>query len=229
MAETIHRCGQGEDHVYHAPFASFPVLTHHSHPYYSILNAYLKFTSQPFTEMLPEHAILREKVMGIQRTWERMHHRSSVGPIKEADNWGSGSGDVDREGSSSSGHSKAGEEDEAMDTFGRQIPAKQGTDFQQDATGQQPACCQYDMNIPTSADKLTSCVTDDPMPLWPCDSYSDSSEASSCSSHDCGDTEQREAPVWKRDIGHWSQTVYLRSNHDHLSFDSPRIMNTFPI
>lgn len=55
--------------IYHAPFNLFPSLEHHSHPYFIILNAYLKFQVIEDINMLPEHKYLRYLVNSIHDLW----------------------------------------------------------------------------------------------------------------------------------------------------------------
>ncbi|KIM74537.1 hypothetical protein PILCRDRAFT_14322 [Piloderma croceum F 1598] len=86
MAPKVVRCEpDGRWVVYHAPFADFPHLVHHSHPYYAILNAYLKFSTteeKDMEEMLPEHKLLRDVVEKIHGLWLALH-KKRMHPISE--------------------------------------------------------------------------------------------------------------------------------------------------
>lgn len=63
---------------YNSPFDSFPILQHHSHPYFAILNAYLKFKTATDLEMLPQHEILRNMVEAIHALWCNLDKRTRV-------------------------------------------------------------------------------------------------------------------------------------------------------
>jgi hypothetical protein len=86
MAPKVVRCEpDGRWVVYHAPFADFPLLVHHSHPYYAILNAYLKFSTteeKDMEEMLPDHKLLRDVVEKIHGLWLALHKKRMY-PISE--------------------------------------------------------------------------------------------------------------------------------------------------
>ena len=86
MAPRVARCEpDGRLVAYHVPFADFPHLVHHSHPYYAILNAYLKFSTtdeKDMEEMLPEHKLLRDVVEKIHGLWLALH-KKRMHPISE--------------------------------------------------------------------------------------------------------------------------------------------------
>ncbi|KIM91663.1 hypothetical protein PILCRDRAFT_794 [Piloderma croceum F 1598] len=86
MAPKVVRCEpDGRWVVYHTPFTDFPYLVHHSHPYYAILNAYLKFSAteeKDMEEKLPEHKLLRDVVEKIQGLWLALH-KKRMHPISE--------------------------------------------------------------------------------------------------------------------------------------------------
>ncbi|KZP03514.1 hypothetical protein FIBSPDRAFT_1050987 [Athelia psychrophila] len=70
MAPRIMRTEPDDSwNTYHTPFKLFPLLQHHSHPYYTILNAYLKFQDVEDQDILAEHRALRDQVNLIHAMW----------------------------------------------------------------------------------------------------------------------------------------------------------------
>jgi hypothetical protein len=113
---------------YHTPFADFPPLVHHSHPYYAILNAYLKFymtEEKDMEDMLPEHKLLRDVIEKIHGLWIALH-RKRMHPIPEGwvdDDEFAGSGrdaGERRGGDGDDEHPEDDEEDGDDETGGRQ-------------------------------------------------------------------------------------------------------------
>jgi hypothetical protein len=89
MSPRIHRIEDNQYRVYHRPFHDFPSLSHHSHPYYAILNAYTKFsTMEPSeTESMPmEHRRLKTQVMVIHSFWEILASQLPMGRAIEEEN-----------------------------------------------------------------------------------------------------------------------------------------------
>lgn len=70
MAPRILRTERDDSFsVYHAPFDLLPILQHHSHPYYVILNAYLKLQAAGDKDVLPAHKPLLTLANIIHNLW----------------------------------------------------------------------------------------------------------------------------------------------------------------
>jgi hypothetical protein len=75
MRPRIHRIEGNQERVYERPFHDFPLLTHHSHPYYVIVNAHSKFeqmSDEQIMDMPEEHRMLRTRVAIIDFLWTQL-------------------------------------------------------------------------------------------------------------------------------------------------------------
>jgi hypothetical protein len=75
MSPRIHCLDDSVLHVYERPFLNFPLLSHHLHPYYAIINAYTKFSNmnqQDIRCMTQEHWELRALIIVIHSLWEEL-------------------------------------------------------------------------------------------------------------------------------------------------------------
>jgi len=117
MSPRIHRLDDSLLHVYERPFLNFPLLSHHSHPYYAIVNAYTKFsnmTQEDIHRMTQEHRELRTLVIVIHSLWEELGTSSLSEEDDEDDLFGTG--DAGQHNDSDSGrevtcHDEKGMED----------------------------------------------------------------------------------------------------------------------
>lgn len=118
MSPRIHRLDDSVLHVYERPFLNFPLLNHHSHPYYAIVNAYTKFSNMnqhDIRRMTQEHRELRALVIVIHSLWEELGRSSLSGEDEYGDDL-FGAGDAGQHSNGDSGgevtcHDEKGAED----------------------------------------------------------------------------------------------------------------------
>jgi hypothetical protein len=75
MGPRIHRIEGNHEHVYERPFHNFPLLSHHSHPYYVIVNAHSKFVEMSNEQVMlmpEEHRKLKTQVGIIDFLWNQL-------------------------------------------------------------------------------------------------------------------------------------------------------------
>jgi hypothetical protein len=104
MSPRIHRLADGALHVYEQPFLNFPLLSHHSHPYYAIVNAYRKFSNmnqEDIRHMTYERQELRTLIIVINSLWEELRRGSLSGEDERRDDlFGAGEAGQHSEGDS---------------------------------------------------------------------------------------------------------------------------------
>jgi hypothetical protein len=86
MSSRIHRLEDNHLHVYKRPFHNFPLLSHHSHPYYVIVNAHSKFSkmSEELVKRMPEeHRELKAQVTFIHVLWELLGSTPGGPPVRK--------------------------------------------------------------------------------------------------------------------------------------------------
>jgi len=86
MSPRIHRLEDNHLDVYERPFHNFPLLSHHSHPYYAIVNAHSKFSKmskEHIMRMPEEHRELKARVAVIHVLWDLLGGSSGGPPVRE--------------------------------------------------------------------------------------------------------------------------------------------------